>query len=250
MEWDQETGLREEGQQAAQRKVKSQDLIFAFFSSEFSLILLRSPEIWLGRRVHTCNPALMGWREEGHKFKASLHTFTMMTEYPVCSPQWILNKPKKRSRGNRKKNRGRDSCRQSWICGWPLRVWEPKQKNVYRPKPWRAKTVMTCMLPGLQKEHMAAATQYTIVRQSQPFSEENLRSYSVSQEQRQERAWDWLPAPTSAPTTISQSNTFFASSQLPGTWRGTLGPPPGNSHGNVVMLNDPVTRIRAHQLSC
>lgn len=152
MEWDQETELREEGQWAAHRKVKSQDLIFAFFSSEFSLIP-RSPEIWLGRRIHTCNPALMGWRE-GHKFKASLHTFTPMTEYPVCSPQWILNKPKKGSRGNRKKNRGRDSCRQSWIRGCPLIVREPKQKGVYRAKAMEGKDSLTdtaCCL-GFRKD--------------------------------------------------------------------------------------------------
>lgn len=202
MEWDQETGLREEGQQAAQKKMKSQDLIFAFFSSEFSPILPRSPEVWLGRRAHTCNPALRRWREEGHKFKVSLHTFTMMTEYPICSPQWILNKPKKGSRGNRKKNRGRDSCRQSWICGCLLTAREPKQKNVYRATAMEGKDIWTTLhVPRLQKGHMATATQYTTVRQSQPFSEENLRNYSASQEQ--ERAWDWSSAPTSAPTPSS-----------------------------------------------
>lgn len=186
---------------------------------EFSLIFPRLPEIWLGRRVYTCNPALMGWREEGHKFKASLHTFTMMTEYPVCSPQWILNKPKKGSRGNRKKNRGRDGCRQSRTCGCPLTVWEPKQKKDYRTKAMEAKAVwLTCMLPGLQTGHVATATQYTTVRQSQPSSEENLRGYLVSKEQREERARDWLSAPTSAPTTISQTNPSLPplSCQVPG----------------------------------
>lgn len=245
MEWDQETGLREEGQQAAQKKVKSQDLIFAFFSSEFSLILPRWPEIWLGRRAHTCNPALLRWREEGHKFKVSLHTFTMTTEYPICSPQWVLNKPKKGSRETgRKTGEGIAADKVEYVAVY-LQFGSLNKRMSTGPKPWRPKTSnQHCMLPRLQKGHMAT------VRQSQPFSEENLRNYSVSQEQRQERAWDWPPAPTSAPTTSSQTNPFFASSQLPGTWRGTLGPHPGNSHGNALRLNDPVTRIRAHQLSC